>query len=144
MAEKLDETYISQMLNSEGLNNLNDIRQKVISKNCSTSDNTNLQEEVNRIHDTKESRFIATNKETKQVTIRAQWLRFRAACWSHLHFNQFGVGTAERVAGEKSSFVPKRFIEYILKLLYAHTDPANEEEKKCRQELFTGIQVKGL
>ena len=64
--------------------------------------------------------------------------------WSHLHFNQFGVGPAERVEGEKSCFVPKRFIEYILKLLYAHTDPANEEEKKCRQELFTGIQVKGL
>ena len=132
------------MLNSEGLNNLNDIRQKVISKNCSTSDNTNLQEEVNRIHDTKESRFIATNKETKQVTIRAQWLRFRAACWSHLHFNQFGVGTAERVEGERGSFVPKRFIEYILKLLYAHTDPANEEEKKIRQENFQGIKVKGL
>ena len=144
MAEKLDETYISQMLNSEGLNNLNDIRQKVISKNCSTSDNTNLQEEVNRIHDTKESRFIATNKETKQVTIRAQWLRFRAACWAHLHFNQFGVGTAERVEGENVTFVPKRFMEYILKLLYAHTDPANEEEKKIRQENFQGIKVKGL
>ena len=144
MAQKLDETYISQMLNSEGLNNLNAIRQKVISNNFSTSDNTNLQEEVNRIHDTKERRFIATNKETKQVTIRAQWLRFRAACWSHLHFNQFGVGTAERVEGEKSCFVPKRFIEYILKLLYAHTDPANEEEKKIRQKNFQGIKVKGL
>ena len=69
MAEKLDETYISQMLNSEGLNNLNDIRQKVISKNCSASDIPNLQEEVNRIHETKERRFIATNKETKQVQI---------------------------------------------------------------------------
>ena len=131
------------MLNSEGLNNLNAIRQKVISNNCSTSDNTNLQEEVNLIHDTKEKRFIAIQKETKQVTIRAQWLRFRAACWSHLHFNQFGVGTAERVEGERGSFVPKRFIEYILKLLYAHTDPANEEEKTRRQDLFQGIKVKG-
>ena len=131
------------MLNSEGLNNLNDIRQKVISKNCSASDIPNLQEEVNRIRGTKEKRFIATNKETKQVTIRAQWLRFRAACWAHLHFNQFGVGTAERVEGENVAFVPKRFMEYILKLLYAHTDPANEEEKTRRQDLFQGIKVKG-
>ena len=144
MEDKFDETYISQMLDSEGLNNMNAIRQNVISNKLSGSDLKNLEEEVSLIHDTKERRFIAIQKETKQVTIRAQWLRFRAACWSHLHFNQFGVGTAERVAGEKSSFVPKRFIEYILKLLYAHTDPANEEEKKCRQELFTGIQVKGL
>ena len=132
------------MLDSEGLNNMNAIRQNVISNKLSGSDLKNLQEEVNLIHDTKERRFIAIQKETKQVTIRAQWLRFRAACWSHLHFNQFGVGTAERVEGEKGCFVPKRFIEYILKLLYAHTDPANEEEKKIRQENFQGIKVKGL
>jgi hypothetical protein len=132
------------MLDSEGLNNMNAIRQNVISNKLSASDLKNLQEEVNLIHDTKERRFIAIQKETKQVTIRAQWLRFRAACWAHLHFNQFGVGTAERVEGENGTFVPKRFMEYILKLLYAHMDPANEEEKKIRQENFQGIKVKGL
>ena len=89
------------MLDSEGLNNLNAKRQNVISNKLSGSDVKNLEDEVNLIHDTKEKRFLAINKETKQVNIRAQWLRFRAACWSHLHFNQFGVGTAERVEGEK-------------------------------------------
>ena len=132
------------MLDSEGLNNLNAIRQNVISNKLSGSDVKNLEDEVNLIHDTKEKRFLAINKETKQVNIRAQWLRFRAACWSHLHFNQFGVGTAERVEGERGSFVPKRFMEYILKLLYAHTDPENEEKKISRQELIKGIKVKGL
>ena len=132
------------MLDSEGLNNLNAKRQNVISNKLSGSDVKNLEDEVNLIHDTKEKRFLAINKETKQVNIRAQWLRFRAACWSHLHFNQFGVGTAERVEGEKGCFVPKRFIEYILKLLYAHTDPANEEEKISREELLKGIKVKVL
>jgi hypothetical protein len=132
------------MLDSERLNNLNAKRQNVISNKLSGSDVKNLEDEVNLIHDTKEKRFLAINKETKQVNIRAQWLRFRAACWSHLHFNQFGVGTAERVEGERGSFVPKRFIEYILKLLYAHTDPATEEEKTSREELLKGIKVKGL
>ena len=132
------------MLDSEGLNNLNAKRQNVISNKLSGSDVKNLEDEVNLIHDTKEKRFLAINKETKQVNIRAQWLRFRAACWAHLQFNQFGVGTAERVEGEKSCFVPKRFIEYILKLLYAHTDPATEEEKISREELLKGIKVKVL
>ena len=57
------------MLDSEGLNNMNAIRQNVISNKLSGSDLKNLQEEVNLIHDTKERRFIAIQKETKQVTI---------------------------------------------------------------------------
>ena len=44
---------------------MNAIRQNVISNKLSGSDLKNLQEEVNLIHDTKERRLIAIQKETK-------------------------------------------------------------------------------
>ena len=51
------------MLDSEGLNNMNAIRQNVISNKLSGSDLKNLQEEVNLIHDTKEKDSLQSKKK---------------------------------------------------------------------------------
>jgi hypothetical protein len=125
------------MLVSEGLKSLNDTIQRV--KSEGTDLQMNLEEEVNQIPNSKTRNFFSINKTTKEINIRAKWLKFRAACWAHLDFNQFGIGSAEKVEGKRSCFVAKRFITYIFKYLYANTEAANDEDKQKREKLIAGI-----
>jgi hypothetical protein len=95
---------------------------------------------IYNFQDSKQKVFIARDKENNELTARAKWLNWRAACWQQLGFDDLGMGNLDKALNQEGQErlpveVAKLFMEHILDFLFADTEAVDVER---REEFYKG------
>jgi hypothetical protein len=134
---RLNSATLILLLNSEGLQQIQNAREALMAVENRASSSTNqsmLESLIFACQDTKTKTFISRDGENK-ATIRAKWLNWRAACWKQLDFDDLGMGKCDIVLNTEGQErlpveVAKTFMEHIIDFLFADTDAADEDRRK--------------
>lgn len=134
--ERLNSAKLILLLNSQGLQQIQNARETLMAVENRASFSTNqsmLESLIFALQDTKTKIFIARDEENN-LTPRAKWLNWRAACWTQLGFDDLSMGKCDIVFNTEGQErhpveVAKTFMEHILDFLFADTDAADKDRR---------------